>query len=129
MTPSSVPVPVPDPVPVFFRKGQWAAARGSKKAKDGNGKGNGNGNGREGAKLALPPGRALGYSAARLAVGDGAGPPTDGRAAVPRRRAPRRAGVAKQWRIRHKLMLGLALAVAILALILGGTVRAVWAYW
>src|SRR5262249_1463692 len=75
-------------------------------------------------KLALPSPRALGYSAARLALG--ASRPFHGRTG---RRAPRRAGVAKQWRIRHKLMLGLALAVSVLALVLGGAVRGLWAYW
>jgi len=37
--------------------------------------------------------------------------------------------VARRWRIRHKLMLGLALAVFVLALVLGGAVRGLWAYW
>src|SRR5690349_2204712 len=43
-------------------------------------------------------------------------------------RGPRRAGVASQWRIRHKLMLGLGLVVAIMALLVGGTLRGLWPY-
>jgi signal transduction histidine kinase len=34
--------------------------------------------------------------------------------------------VASHWRIRHKLMLGLGLVVAIMALLLGGTLRGLW---
>src|SRR5262249_40795695 len=41
----------------------------------------------------------------------------------------RRAGVASQWRIRHKLMLGLVLVVGIMALLLGGTLRGLWSYY
>jgi two-component system NtrC family sensor kinase len=41
----------------------------------------------------------------------------------------RRADVALQWRIRHKLMLGLTLVVGIMALLLGGTLRGLWSYW
>jgi signal transduction histidine kinase len=37
--------------------------------------------------------------------------------------------VASQWRIRHKLMLGLGLVVAIMALLLGGTLRGLWSYY
>jgi len=37
--------------------------------------------------------------------------------------------VASQWRIRHKLMLGLALVVGIMALLLGGTLRGLWSYY
>jgi signal transduction histidine kinase len=37
--------------------------------------------------------------------------------------------VASQWRIRHKLMLGLALIVGIMALLLGGTLRGLWSYY
>src|SRR5947209_5232517 len=42
---------------------------------------------------------------------------------------PGRAGVASQWRIRHKLMLGLGLVVGIMALLLGGTLRGLWSYY
>jgi two-component system NtrC family sensor kinase len=38
-------------------------------------------------------------------------------------------GVASRWRIRHKLMLGLALVVATMVLLLGGTVRGLWSYY
>jgi two-component system NtrC family sensor kinase len=37
--------------------------------------------------------------------------------------------VASQWRIRHKLMLGLALVVGVMALLLGGTLRGLWSYY
>jgi two-component system, NtrC family, sensor kinase len=37
--------------------------------------------------------------------------------------------VASQWRIRHKLMLGLGLVVGIMALLLGGTLRGLWSYY
>jgi signal transduction histidine kinase len=37
--------------------------------------------------------------------------------------------VAAQWRIRHKLLLGLGLMGAILALVVGGTWRGLWAYY
>jgi two-component system, NtrC family, sensor kinase len=37
--------------------------------------------------------------------------------------------VALQWRIRHKLMLGLTLVVGIMALLLGGTLRGLWSYY
>ena len=37
--------------------------------------------------------------------------------------------MAAQWRIRHKLMLGLGLFVAIMALLLGGTLRGLWSYY
>jgi signal transduction histidine kinase len=37
--------------------------------------------------------------------------------------------VASQWRIRHKLMLGLGLVVAIMALLLSGTSRGLWSYY
>jgi signal transduction histidine kinase len=37
--------------------------------------------------------------------------------------------VAAQWRIRHKLLLGLSLMVAVLALVIGGSVRGLWAYY
>jgi two-component system, NtrC family, sensor kinase len=37
--------------------------------------------------------------------------------------------VASQWRIRHKLMLGLVLVVGIMALLLGGTLRGLWSYY
>src|SRR5262245_7057047 len=40
----------------------------------------------------------------------------------------RRSGVACRWRIRHKLMLGLGLVVAILALLLGGTLKGLMSY-
>src|SRR5262245_41945056 len=40
----------------------------------------------------------------------------------------RRTGVASQWRIRHKLMLGLALVVGIMALLLGATLRGLVSY-
>ena len=36
--------------------------------------------------------------------------------------------MASQWRIRHKLMLGLVLVVGIMALLLGGTLRGLWSY-
>src|SRR6185437_14400352 len=38
-------------------------------------------------------------------------------------------GVAPRWRIRHKLMLGLGLVVATMALLLGGTVFGLWSYY
>src|SRR5581483_12251561 len=41
----------------------------------------------------------------------------------------RRTGVASQWRIRHKLMLGLALVVGVMALLLGGTLHGLWSYY
>ena len=34
-----------------------------------------------------------------------------------------------RWRIRHKLLLGVALVVAVLALLLGGTLRGLWSYY
>ncbi len=37
--------------------------------------------------------------------------------------------MAARWRIRHKLLLGLGLMVAVMALVLGGTVRGLWAYY
>ncbi len=37
--------------------------------------------------------------------------------------------MALQWRIRHKLMLGLTLVVGIMALLLGGTLRGLWSYY
>jgi signal transduction histidine kinase len=37
--------------------------------------------------------------------------------------------VAAQWRIRHKLLLELGLMVAVMALVLAGTVRGLWAYY
>ena len=37
--------------------------------------------------------------------------------------------MASQWRIRHKLMLGLGLVVGIMALLLGGTLRGLWSYY
>jgi two-component system, NtrC family, sensor kinase len=37
--------------------------------------------------------------------------------------------VAAQWRIRHKLLLGLGLMGAVMAFIIGGTVRGMWAYY
>jgi signal transduction histidine kinase len=37
--------------------------------------------------------------------------------------------VAAQWRIRHKLLLGIVLMVAVLALVIGGSVRGMWAYY
>ncbi len=36
--------------------------------------------------------------------------------------------MASQWRIRHKLMLGLFLVVGTIALLLGGTLRGLWSY-
>jgi signal transduction histidine kinase len=44
-------------------------------------------------------------------------------------RMPGRADVALQWRIRHKLMLGLTLVVGIMALLLGGTLFGLWSYY
>jgi signal transduction histidine kinase len=38
-------------------------------------------------------------------------------------------GVASQWRIRHKLMLGLGLVVATMVLLLCGTIFGVWSYY
>jgi signal transduction histidine kinase len=37
--------------------------------------------------------------------------------------------VASQWRIRHKLMLGLVLVMGTIALLLGGTLRGLWSYY
>jgi two-component system NtrC family sensor kinase len=37
--------------------------------------------------------------------------------------------VSRSWRIRHKLMLGLALAIGVLALLLSGTLRGLWSYY
>jgi signal transduction histidine kinase len=37
--------------------------------------------------------------------------------------------VAARWRIRHKLLLGLGLMVAVMALVIGGTVRGLWGYY
>ncbi len=37
--------------------------------------------------------------------------------------------VARRWRIRHKLMLGLATAIAILAMLLAGTLNGLWSYY
>ncbi len=37
--------------------------------------------------------------------------------------------MASQWRIRHKLMLGLILVVGAMALLLGGTLRGLWSYY
>ena len=37
--------------------------------------------------------------------------------------------MARRWRIRHKLMLGLATAIAILAMILAGTLKGLWSYY
>ena len=37
--------------------------------------------------------------------------------------------MASQWRIRHKLMLGLFLVVGIMALLLVGTLRGLWSYY
>jgi signal transduction histidine kinase len=36
--------------------------------------------------------------------------------------------VAARWRIRHKLLLGLGLAVVLMTLLLGGTLRGLWSY-
>src|SRR5437868_4073834 len=41
----------------------------------------------------------------------------------------RSAGVARRWRIRHKLLLGLATAIAILGLLLAGTLNGLWSYY
>jgi two-component system, NtrC family, sensor kinase len=38
-------------------------------------------------------------------------------------------GVTSSWRIRHKLMLGLVLAIGVLALLLCGTLRGLWSYY
>jgi two-component system NtrC family sensor kinase len=37
--------------------------------------------------------------------------------------------VPSRWRIRHKLLLGVALVVAVMALLLGGTLRGLWSYY
>ena len=37
--------------------------------------------------------------------------------------------MARRWRIRHKLMLGLATAVGIHALLLAGTLNGLWSYY
>ncbi len=37
--------------------------------------------------------------------------------------------MSSSWRIRHKLMLGLALAIGVLALLLCGTLRGLWSYY
>jgi signal transduction histidine kinase len=37
--------------------------------------------------------------------------------------------VPSRWRIRHKLLLGVGLVVAVLALLLGGTLRGLWSYY
>src|SRR5713226_4664098 len=37
-------------------------------------------------------------------------------------------GVAFRWRIRHKLMLGLGLVVAIITVLLGGALYGLWSY-
>src|SRR5947207_12328335 len=37
-------------------------------------------------------------------------------------------GVAFHWRIRHKLMLGLGLVVAIITVLLGGALYGLWSY-
>jgi signal transduction histidine kinase len=37
--------------------------------------------------------------------------------------------MASQWRIRHKLMLGLVLVVGAITLLLGGTLRGLWSYY
>jgi signal transduction histidine kinase len=37
--------------------------------------------------------------------------------------------MTSRWRIRHKLLLGLGLVVAIMALLLGGTLRGLWSYY
>ncbi len=37
--------------------------------------------------------------------------------------------MAAQWRIRHKLLLGLGLMVGVMLLVLGGAVRGLWAYY
>jgi two-component system, NtrC family, sensor kinase len=37
--------------------------------------------------------------------------------------------VARRWRIRHKLMLGLATAIGILAMLLAGTLNGLWSYY
>ena len=37
--------------------------------------------------------------------------------------------MARRWRIRHKLMLGLATAIGILALLVGGTLNGMWSYY
>jgi signal transduction histidine kinase len=44
-------------------------------------------------------------------------------------RTRRIAGVARRWRIRHKLLLGLATAIAILGLLLAGTLNGLWSYY
>src|SRR4051812_44788158 len=48
---------------------------------------------------------------------------------VERRHRTRRSGVARRWRIRHKLLLGLATAIAILVLFLAGTLNGLWSYY
>lgn len=37
--------------------------------------------------------------------------------------------MASRWRIRHKLLLGLGLAVVLMTLLLGGTLRGLWSYY
>jgi two-component system NtrC family sensor kinase len=37
--------------------------------------------------------------------------------------------VPSRWRIRHKLLLGVALVIAVMALLLGGTLRGLWSYY
>ena len=37
--------------------------------------------------------------------------------------------MASRWRIRHKLLLGLGLVVLLMAVLLSGTLRGLWAYY
>src|SRR3954454_21416618 len=63
---------------------------------------------RSAAGMGCPPGRGRGPAAPSSRQG---GP-----------------GVARRWRIRHKLMLGLATAIAILAMLLAGPLSGLWSY-
>src|SRR3954447_21915074 len=68
----------------------------------------------------------LGYR--RSAAGMGC-PPGRGRAPSAPSSRQGGPGVARRWRIRHKLMLGLATAIAILAMLLAGTLNGLWSYY
>src|SRR4051794_8751894 len=70
----------------------------------------------------------FGYRLTAIGRRDGVSP---GRGRAPSAPISRQGGpgVARRWRIRHKLMLGLATAIAILAMLLAVTLNGLWSYY
>src|SRR2546423_14248835 len=68
----------------------------------------------------------LGYRGAAAGMGC---PPGRGRAPSPPSSRQGGRGVARRWRIRDKLKLGLATAIAILAVLLAVTLNGLWSFY